>query len=248
MSFLKKTKAGKTDKLKKPGSGIEKTSESEMLAGRSEKRGKIEPGKQPSENTEKTPAVTNGDLQTKAIQQAPQTDITSVKRAGSQKEKIFDIKKLGIGEEFPEALVTAGRQHEPETELVDPLKVNTPQTGTEDSVMTPDSSSPSTELNLDKELDANLIIASTPWTDKLLPFQTTVWDSKHDEDKLLITTRMQELIQLYVDIGLANNIIWMATELGHRSKELDESYTKLCKNIAERINYIQADASHDKIE
>jgi hypothetical protein len=43
---------------------------------------------------------------------------------------------------------------------------------------------------------------------------------------------------LYVDVGLANNIVWLATEIGHRSKELDESYIKLCASIAERIQNI----------
>ena len=46
------------------------------------------------------------------------------------------------------------------------------------------------------------------------------------------------MIQLYVDISLANNVVWLATEIGHRSKELDESYMKLCSGIAERIKGI----------
>ena len=75
---------------------------------------------------------------------------------------------------------------------------------------------------------------------KLLPFQTTVWGSNHGEGEPLMITHLYEFIQLYVDIGLANNIVWLATELGHRSKELDESYIKLCKGIAERIIAIRA--------
>jgi hypothetical protein len=37
---------------------------------------------------------------------------------------------------------------------------------------------------------------------------------------------------------LANNVVWLATEMNHRSKELDESYIKLCAGIAERIQKI----------
>jgi hypothetical protein len=53
-----------------------------------------------------------------------------------------------------------------------------------------------------------------------------------------MASHLQDLIQLYVDISLANNVVWLATEIGHRSKELDESYMKLCSGIAERIKGI----------
>jgi hypothetical protein len=257
MSFFKnKGKTGKAEKpvtktlkMERNGPGAEETDKPEILSEKSEKLEKTSPVKQSSENTTITPVFINKDLKSKAPRQAPKIDITPVKRSGPQKEKIFEIKKLNIGEEFPEALVTAGRQHESEIEPDNSTKTDdlNPKEDAE-SAMTPDSPSPSTGLNLEKELDINLIIASAPWTDKLLPFQTNVWDSKHEEDELLTTTSTQELIQLYVDIGLANNIVWMATEFGHRSKELDESYAKLCKNIAERINYIQTCAPHGKPE
>ena len=96
----------------------------------------------------------------------------------------------------------------------------------------------SSKSGIVKELETNLVIATTPWSDKVLPFQTSSWDSKHAEDEPLLTLHFQELIQLYVDVGLANNIAWMATELGHRSKELDESYIRLCISIAERLKGI----------
>ena len=88
------------------------------------------------------------------------------------------------------------------------------------------------------EMEANLVIASQPWTDKLNAFQTKCWDSKHGESDLFLNTHYQEMIQLYVDIGLANNIVWLATEIGHRTKELDESYIKLCSGITDIIKKI----------
>jgi hypothetical protein len=88
------------------------------------------------------------------------------------------------------------------------------------------------------ELENNLAVATMPWSDKLTSFQTKCWDTKHGEYEPLLTAHHQELIQLYVDIGLANNIVWLATEIGHRSKELDESYVKLCDGIAESIKRI----------
>ena len=88
------------------------------------------------------------------------------------------------------------------------------------------------------ELQANLIIASTPWADKLISFQTKCWNTSRGEFDPLLTTHHRELIQLYVDMGLANNIVWLATEIGHRSKELDDSYIKLCSGIADNIKKI----------
>ena len=96
----------------------------------------------------------------------------------------------------------------------------------------------SSKSGIVKELETNRVFANTPWSGKVLPFQTSSWDSKHAEDEPLLTPHFQELIQLYVDVGLANNIAWMATEFGHRSKELDESYIRLCTSIAERIKGI----------
>jgi hypothetical protein len=89
-----------------------------------------------------------------------------------------------------------------------------------------------------KELETNLAIATTSWADKLIPFQTSCWDAKHGEGDPLLTTYHQELIQLYVDIGLANNIVWLATEIGHRSSDLDDSYIKLCASIADSLKRV----------
>jgi hypothetical protein len=89
-----------------------------------------------------------------------------------------------------------------------------------------------------KELDTNLKIATAPWKDRPVPFQTTCWDAKLEKVEPGMVSHLQDLIQLYVDISLANNVVWLATEIGHRSKELDESYIKLCSGIAERIRGI----------
>jgi hypothetical protein len=98
----------------------------------------------------------------------------------------------------------------------------------------------SPQSDIVKELETNLAIATRPWSDQLLPFQTSCWDSRPAEDEPLQTTYFEDLIQLYIDVGLANNIVWMATEFGHRSKELDESYMKLSASIAERIRHLMS--------
>ena len=93
--------------------------------------------------------------------------------------------------------------------------------------------SPNSELIA--ELETNLAIATAPWANKLIPFQTKYWYSKHVESDLLLSSHYKELMPLYVDMGLANNIVWLATEIGHRSKELDESYIKLCSGVADGL-------------
>ena len=85
------------------------------------------------------------------------------------------------------------------------------------------------------EMEYNLAIASQTTMDKLVPFQTKCWDSKHGESDYFMNTHYQEMNQLYIDIGLTNNIVWLATEINHRSKELDESYIKLHSSIADNI-------------
>ena len=88
------------------------------------------------------------------------------------------------------------------------------------------------------ELETNLTIATTPWADKLISFQTRSWDANRGAAEPTALSHLQELIQLYVDIDLANNAVWIATEINHRSKELDESYIKVCAGIVERIQKI----------
>ena len=91
-----------------------------------------------------------------------------------------------------------------------------------------------------KELETNLAIATIPWANKLIPFQTKYWYAKQGESELLLTSHYKELMPLYVDMGLANNIVWLATEIGHRSKGLDESYIKLCSGIADGLKRIMS--------
>jgi hypothetical protein len=88
------------------------------------------------------------------------------------------------------------------------------------------------------ELETNMKIATSPWTDKPILFQTTCWDATHEKVEPGLVEHLHDLIQLYVDISLANNVVWLSTEIGHRSEELDQSYIRLCAGIAKRIKGI----------
>jgi len=86
------------------------------------------------------------------------------------------------------------------------------------------------------EVENNHRIATESWAGKLLPFYTSVWDRSVEAVHTLPANLQGELRQAYVDMGLANSIVWLSTELGHRSHNLDESYIKLCTSIAARLD------------
>ncbi len=96
----------------------------------------------------------------------------------------------------------------------------------------------STAPDLVAEVENNHRIATQPWTGKLLPFDTGVWDTNRDGVPTLPANLGEDLTQAYVDMRLANSIVWLATELGRRSQNLDDNYTKLCTNIGTRLDKI----------
>jgi hypothetical protein len=89
------------------------------------------------------------------------------------------------------------------------------------------------------EIENNRRIAAQPWSGTLFSFQTRVWDSNQDQLQLIPANLREELKEAYFDISLANSIVWLATEMGRRSEHLDESYTKLCSGIAQRLSRIK---------
>ena len=72
----------------------------------------------------------------------------------------------------------------------------------------------------------------------MLSFQTHAWDTSQDEVHKLPANVREDLTQAYVDMRLANSIVWLSTELGRRSQNLDENYIKLCTSIAVRLDRI----------
>lgn len=85
------------------------------------------------------------------------------------------------------------------------------------------------------EVETNLAISTRSWTGELLPFQTSIWDNNHGEVDSLPAELQEELTEAYADMHLANSIVWLSTDLGRRSEDLDESYNKLRAKIAERL-------------
>ena len=95
-----------------------------------------------------------------------------------------------------------------------------------------------TMLNLLVEVENNRRVATEPWSGDLLPFQTEVCLTNQDEVHKLPVNLRDSLTQAYNDIRLANGVVWLSTELGRRSQNLDEYYIKLCRNIAAGLDTV----------
>jgi len=89
-----------------------------------------------------------------------------------------------------------------------------------------------------REIENNYKVASQPWSGELLPFQTNIWEQSPQEVHALPNDIQESLTQAYADIRLANSIVWLSTELGRRSSNLDENYKKLCASVASRFEKI----------
>lgn len=97
-------------------------------------------------------------------------------------------------------------------------------------------SSPKSEALI--ELENNLSIASKSVNGKLTKFNTEIWDSKRTQFNSLTEEIRGELTEAYVDMLLANNVVWLVTELGRNSQDLVASYSKLSNKVAERLQRI----------
>jgi hypothetical protein len=89
-----------------------------------------------------------------------------------------------------------------------------------------------------QELEKNLVIATKPITEKLESFQTEIWNTRRSEFNALSRELLMELTESYVDMLLANNIVWLVNELGRDSKDLTASYIKLSNKIGERLQKV----------
>ena len=85
------------------------------------------------------------------------------------------------------------------------------------------------------ELENNLAIATSPLSEKLVSYQTTVWRTEQHEFNSLKSKDFGGLTEIYVDMLIANNIVWLVTELGRDSKDLITSYHGLSNKIGERL-------------
>ena len=93
--------------------------------------------------------------------------------------------------------------------------------------------------DLIEEINNNLKIATGPWTGKLIPFQTHIWDTRQDLVNAVPASLKEHLAQAYTDIRLANSVVWLSMELGRRSDNLIQSYMKLRTSIATELSQVK---------
>ena len=98
--------------------------------------------------------------------------------------------------------------------------------------------------DLNAEIEKNRTIASERWNGQFLPFHTHAWEARQDGVPMLPANLREDITQAYVDIRLANSVVWLSTQLGCRSQNLDEKYTQLCANIATRFDRIMPLLKH----
>jgi hypothetical protein len=89
-----------------------------------------------------------------------------------------------------------------------------------------------------REIEQNFSIANMPMTGRLTNFQTNVWNTHRSEFNVLDRELLSELTESYIDMLLANNVVWLAMELKRESPDLNASYIKLSNKVAERLQKI----------
>jgi hypothetical protein len=85
------------------------------------------------------------------------------------------------------------------------------------------------------ELRENLKIAAAPQIQNPKPFYTDALKTCFASQDTSLSDMIVDLKEAYTDIILANSIVWLVTEMGTSNKTVEDTYMKLCGNIAERL-------------
>lgn len=91
-------------------------------------------------------------------------------------------------------------------------------------------------LLLELEKNHELAIKSKP--DQLVPFQTDTWDASPDVANMLTGNLKRELTQAYLDMSVANDLVWFLEELDIKRPLFDAHYTKMCDRISTSLSKV----------
>ena len=97
------------------------------------------------------------------------------------------------------------------------------------------------------EVENNLRVSSKTWKGDLIPFDTRIWDEQKYEVYNLPENLRIDLKQVYSDIGMANQIVWLATRFNRRSRVMEEAYSQIRLNIADRLNKIKQNVEQGQL-
>ncbi len=95
------------------------------------------------------------------------------------------------------------------------------------------------------EVQSNAATAKSPGTGNLARFQTAVWDSGQLATVSLPKWTRENLNEAYIDIELANRLVWLGEVTGRVSKETAESHAKLCVSISKRLEAVLSQTAAD---
>jgi len=88
------------------------------------------------------------------------------------------------------------------------------------------------------ELEKNIEIATVPVTEVLVKFQMDIWNTHRSEFEKFNSAILGELTRAYVDMLLANNMVWMLNEFGSTNQNSLDDYLRLRIKISERLQKI----------
>ncbi len=89
------------------------------------------------------------------------------------------------------------------------------------------------------ELDHNLARIHSFDGKKLLPLQDRAWQAYLSLHNMLTTDLEFRLEQVYYDLGLWNNVVWMSSELLNRTDFSNRQYKEILLHIEQRIQSIR---------
>ena len=89
------------------------------------------------------------------------------------------------------------------------------------------------------EVENNLSMVSERWTGELIHFDTSAWDAQQYDIYDLPSFLRNDLEEVYDLMSLANNITWISTEFNRRTKDMDETYSRIYTSIATRLRRVK---------
>ncbi len=219
------------------GEKAEETRQKAKLAREEAKKKRKE-----AKNAQQKALIAVEELRHKEVCEAKDEKLQVIQEARKAKQKV----KLPAGNanEFkkPAGMGLADKRSEfsaPLTNLSETLTNITSKTTMEktaDSSLQTNTASHFEKSELLLEIKSNKSIAKAQFTGKLLPFQTGAWDRSFYEAFTLPVDSLKELSEAYIDIRLANELVWLSEVVGHTRKEIEESYLKLRTSIADRLD------------
>jgi hypothetical protein len=88
------------------------------------------------------------------------------------------------------------------------------------------------------ELEKNIEIATAPVPEVLVKFQLEIWNTHRRDYEKFNSAILGELTRAYVDMLLANNMVWMLSEFGSTNQNSLDDYLSLRTKVAERLQRI----------